>query len=47
MIGGAFTSAAAKFLEEIDNPVLDKPIDHVLLRQVLRDVARQVGNVRP
>ncbi len=47
MTGGAFTSAAATFLDEIDNPVLDKPIDHVMLRQVLRDVARQAGNVRP
>lgn len=39
MTGGAFTPGAARFLDEVDNPVLDKPMNHQLLRRVIRELA--------
>jgi len=41
MTGGAFTSDAASFLDELDNPVLDKPMDHVALRRVIGSVGER------
>ncbi|HZU84811.1 MAG TPA: ATP-binding protein [Polyangiaceae bacterium] len=36
MTGGAFTPRAIEFLEEVDNPRIEKPLEHAALRAVLR-----------
>ncbi len=38
MTGGAFTAGAARFLDQVDNAVLDKPMDHRLLRRAIVEV---------
>jgi signal transduction histidine kinase/CheY-like chemotaxis protein len=36
MTGGAFTPSAARFLENIQNPRIEKPLEHATLRAILR-----------
>jgi hypothetical protein len=36
MTGGAYTPRAAEFLERIENPHLEKPLDRAALHAVLR-----------
>jgi signal transduction histidine kinase/CheY-like chemotaxis protein len=36
MTGGAFTPRAVRFLEMVDNPRLEKPLEHAALRAILR-----------
>ena len=38
--GGAFSEGAARFLDETDRPVLEKPFDGGALRELVADVAR-------
>ena len=40
--GGAFSDGAASFLEETEQPVLEKPFDGASLREIVADVARRV-----
>jgi CheY-like chemotaxis protein/two-component sensor histidine kinase len=36
MTGGAFTPRAVQFLEAVDNPRIEKPLEHAALRAILR-----------
>ena len=36
MTGGAFTPSAARFLENVQNPRIEKPLEHATLRTILR-----------
>jgi CheY-like chemotaxis protein len=36
MTGGAFTPRAMRFLESVDNPRIEKPLEHAALRAILR-----------
>ncbi len=36
MTGGAFTPAAVRFLETVENPHIEKPLEHAALRAILR-----------
>jgi len=38
MTGGAFSKPAVAFLESVDNPRVDKPVDRTSLRQAIRSV---------
>jgi len=44
MTGGAFTPRAARFLETVANPRIEKPLEHAALRAVLRT---QIENLTP
>lgn len=46
MTGGAFTPRAIRFLETVDNPRIEKPLEHAALRAILRPYLTGAGRGR-
>ena len=46
MTGGAFTPTAREFLDRVDNPRLDKPVDITRLRQLVDSAVARNDQIR-
>ena len=46
LTGGAFTTQAADFLDQVDNPRVEKPFDPRALRRLIANVVGERGKAR-